>query len=288
MEYNTLTDSNDAFFHALPLNVIHIRHHGNTRPHAHAFSEMVLILRGSGVHITPEGDMPIGPGDVFVIHPGAAHGYHGVSGLELVNILFNYDELAMSLRDIEDLQGFSLLVSGAGVEREGRFESRLRLSAEQLARTEERIHAMLVEQRTRPAGWRFAMVAQFMLIVAEFCRAFSERDNPSMRSLMRLSSVIGYIHRNYAENLSLDDLANVASMSRRTLTREFRNALGISPIDYLIRERINRAMDLLRSGDMTVTQAAYLVGFQDSNYFTRQFRAIVGCSPRDARRMSVL
>lgn len=208
--------------------------------------------------------------------------------MDLVNILFLMDKLALSLRDIEDMQGFNALISDRRPRSPGVFDSRVRLSAERLGRVADRINEMIVEQKTRPAGWKFAMVAQFMLIITELCRAHSERDNPAMRALTRLSGVIGYIHAHYAEDLTLDDLAGVASMSRRTLTREFRNALGVSPIDYLIRERINRAMDLLRSGDMTVTEAAYLVGFQDSNYFTRQFRALVGCSPRDARKLSVL
>lgn len=278
----------NPFFDDLPLHVIHIRHHGNTGLHRHAFSEMVVVLQGTGVHISPGGEHPIGAGDVFVLHKGQVHGYHSASALELVNILFVLDDLAMFARDVEALPGFSVLIAGRNARDDGAYDSRVRLSADRLARVADRINEMLVEQKTRPAGWRFAVVAQFMMIVTDVCRAYSERDNPAMRALSRLSGVIGYIHQHYSESLTLDDLASVASMSRRTLTREFRNAFRVSPIDYLIRERISRAIDLLRSSDMTVTEAAYLVGFQDSNYFTRRFRTVVGCSPRDARKLTVI
>jgi transcriptional regulator GlxA family with amidase domain len=159
--------------------------------------------------------------------------------------------------------------------------------AEHLTKVKNRLNEMLIEQRTRPAGWQFALNAHFMLIVSDLSRAYSEQDNPVMRSLTRLGDVISYVHRNYAQNMTLDDLAKVANMSTRTLTREFKNALGISPIDYLIRERVNRAMDLLRYSDITITEAAYRVGFADGSYFTRKFHALVGHSPREARRLKM-
>ena len=68
------------------------------------------------------------------------------------------------------------------------------------------------------------------------------------------------------------------------LMRVFRKATGQTPIEYLVRLRIQRAMDMLRNTDLTVTEIALEVGFNDSNYFTRQFRRILGESPRSFRQ----
>lgn len=288
MQRNTLYAYKLGYFDALPLSVIHMRDHPNTGWHGHDFSELVIVLQGTGIHALPCGEYRIGAGDVFVLHGDQTHQYRDTSSLDLMNVLFRLDDLEMSVRDVNALPGYRILFDlEPQASRNGVFESRLRISADLLARIKNRLSEMLIEQRTKPAGWEFSMVAQFMLIVTDLCRAYSEKENPAMRSLIRLNDVIVYIHQHYAEELSLDALAGVANMSRRTVTREFRNALGISPIDYVIRERINRAVDLLRYSDISVTETAYRVGFQDSNYFTRKFHALVGQTPSEARKGNV-
>ena len=72
-------------------------------------------------------------------------------------------------------------------------------------------------------------------------------------------------------------------MSASSLLRNFKDATGFSPIDYLLRIRIARAVELLRSDEMTITSAAFNVGFSDSNYFARQFKRIMKTSPSDYR-----
>ncbi|PIY48354.1 MAG: AraC family transcriptional regulator, partial [Armatimonadetes bacterium CG_4_10_14_3_um_filter_59_10] len=67
------------------------------------------------------------------------------------------------------------------------------------------------------------------------------------------------------------------------LSRAFRNATGCSPLDYLVRVRIHHAMELLKEADLSIAEVARRVGFADSNYFSRQFRALVGSSPRGYR-----
>jgi len=105
-----------------------------------------------------------------------------------------------------------------------------------------------------------------------------------MRSLLRLSETISYMETNYAEPILLPALAKSAHMSKSTLVRDFRKGLGFSPIDYLIRLRITKACELLRHSDDKIISIAMHVGFSDSNYFWRQFRKVMGQSPREFRR----
>jgi AraC family L-rhamnose operon transcriptional activator RhaR/AraC family L-rhamnose operon regulatory protein RhaS len=72
-------------------------------------------------------------------------------------------------------------------------------------------------------------------------------------------------------------------MSQRSFLRVFQSATGTSPLAWVIAQRINRACHLLRHTDRRVTEVAFDVGFNDSNYFSRQFRKIAGLSPRDYR-----
>jgi AraC-like DNA-binding protein len=276
-----------AFSDGLALDVMHIPRHGNTELHTHAFSELVIILRGAGVHISPAGDYPIGAGDAFVLHGNQAHGYRDTADMELVNILFRMDELAVPLQDVVSLPGYHALFTLEPLfRRRDRFESRLRLKPEELAHVAELIARLERESRNQVAGWRFAVTACFMLLMADLCRAYSHMQAPAAQPLLRLARVIGHLEENYGAPITLDELAAIGDMSRRSLTREFRRAMGCSPVEYLIRLRLDHAAALLRDGTLSMTDIAFRVGFQDSNYFARQFRAAMGCSPREYRRQT--
>jgi transcriptional regulator GlxA family with amidase domain len=88
-----------------------------------------------------------------------------------------------------------------------------------------------------------------------------------------------HIDRHYAEPLDLTALAAVARISKFHLVRTFRAAYGETPIRYLTRRRIERAQDLLRSANLTVTEVCMLVGFTSLGSFSSRFTELVGESP---------
>jgi len=269
----------------IPLDVHRVHRHASTGLHTHDFSELVVVLRGTGLHLAPTGEHPIGAGDVFVLHGEQAHGYLNTEGLDLVNILFSLDELGLPWADVSALPGFHVLFTlEPKYRRRDRFESRLRLSPENLHHIAGRIDRLEAELGRRDPGWAFTATAYFMLIVSDLSRLYSRVEDPAVEPLLRLGRVISHIEKYYADPVTLDDLAHIGCMSRRTLTRVFRNAFACSPIEYLIRLRIQHAMALLQDADLGITEVAFQVGFRDSNHFSRQFRAIAGTSPREYRR----
>ena len=92
-----------------------------------------------------------------------------------------------------------------------------------------------------------------------------------------------YIHAHYAEPVTRDDLARHVNVSARYLTRCFREEMGITPVDYLNRYRVERARQLLLQSGDTVTEIALAVGFSSSSYFSRVFRQETGVSPTEYR-----
>jgi transcriptional regulator GlxA family with amidase domain len=83
----------------------------------------------------------------------------------------------------------------------------------------------------------------------------------------------------YAEPLDLDALAGAAHVSRSHFCRRFADAYGETPMRYLTRRRIERAQDLLRSANLTVTEVCMLVGFSSLGSFSSRFRELVGEPP---------
>jgi AraC family transcriptional regulator, transcriptional activator FtrA len=95
----------------------------------------------------------------------------------------------------------------------------------------------------------------------------------------RLSKLMDWIRVNLTKEHSLRSLADRAAMSTRTLQRRFQEVAGMSPIDWLIRERVSVAKDLLASSRKSVAQICGSAGFGSEETFRRHFRLIVGTSP---------
>ncbi|WP_028927460.1 helix-turn-helix transcriptional regulator [Pseudonocardia acaciae] len=102
--------------------------------------------------------------------------------------------------------------------------------------------------------------------------------------LIRVRLARDLIDRRYAEPLDLDTMAREAGFSRFHFARLFREVYGETPGGYLSRRRVERAKDLLRAADVTVTEVCALVGFSSLGSFSSRFRELVGMSPSEFRR----
>lgn len=98
-----------------------------------------------------------------------------------------------------------------------------------------------------------------------------------------LQPLLAWLTDNLHRPLTLADIAARASMSTRSLSRQFRNQTGTTPMQWLSRHRIRRAQQLLEETDRPVEQIGGLVGFTSPTTFRACFRQVVGVSPRDYR-----
>lgn len=99
-----------------------------------------------------------------------------------------------------------------------------------------------------------------------------------------LRQVRDRIDRDYAQPLDVEDLARGAHMSAGHLSRQFRLAFGEPPYGYLMTRRVERAMLLLRRGDMSVTEVCFAVGFSSLGTFSSRFAELVGVPPSRYQR----
>lgn len=105
-------------------------------------------------------------------------------------------------------------------------------------------------------------------------------DDSRLRELVVMRKVRDRIDREYAEPLDVQALARGVHMSAGHLSRQFRDAYGESPYSYLMTRRIERAMALLRRGDLSVTEVCLAVGCSSLGTFSTRFTELVGVSPR--------
>lgn len=105
-----------------------------------------------------------------------------------------------------------------------------------------------------------------------------------LRDIVQIRRVRDRIDREYAQPLNIEELARGIHISSGHLSREFRRIYGESPYSYLMTRRIERAMALLRQGDVNVTDACFKVGFSSLGTFSTRFTELVGVPPSVYRR----
>lgn len=252
--------------------------------HSHGFDELVIILKGTAMHMIDGQEFPVRSGDVFVITRNREHQYLDMHGLSLANILFDPGALSMGEWDIRALPGFHALFSLEPAFRaQHNFESRLQLSERQLSRVNEMIDTLTQETEARSPGYRVMAKGLFMQLAVFLSRAYSAEPSDESMDLLRIGDAIAHIETHYPERITLDELAQKSHLSKRHFTRVFQACIGRPPIDHLMHVRVQRAAELLKHTDRTITDIAYECGFSDGNYLTRCFRKTVGQTPRQCR-----
>lgn len=109
---------------------------------------------------------------------------------------------------------------------------------------------------------------------------FSNPNNP-------LSEVIEFIRLNLKENISLKSLSDKACMSTTSFYRFFKRELGMSPIEFVLNEKIKCAKKLLKNPSIQINEVCYLSGFEDANYFIRLFKKHEGITPKQYQLLYV-
>lgn len=94
---------------------------------------------------------------------------------------------------------------------------------------------------------------------------------------------IDYMETNFPQLLTLDDISREACLSKFHFIRKFKRIIGISPTQYLIKLRLERAKFLLKRKELPISVVASQSGFHEQSEFNRQFRKLVGMSPSEFR-----
>jgi AraC-like DNA-binding protein/quercetin dioxygenase-like cupin family protein len=281
---NRLRVADYFFVPELPVAVFAMPAQGSMGLHRHEFAELTIITAGSASHMTAQGRYPIAAGDVFFIPPEQPHGFADVGNLSLTNLLFLPKRLPEPAEEIQRMPGWQALFESEPKYRDAQgFAGHLRLPPDELERVMTLVRELAAEAQGYVAGGSALIEALFTQLVVRLARTYGEHASSGGRCLLAVQKTIRHIEEKHAEAVELNVLAKKAGMSLSTFKRAFKAVTGTSPIDYLLQVRLARACHLLRDSDKTVTEAALAAGFNDGNYFARQFRARMGCTPREWR-----
>jgi AraC-like DNA-binding protein len=126
----------------------------------------------------------------------------------------------------------------------------------------------------------FALRELLLRLMQTQARQLFEANYRQMAASNRFAHVIAYIKSHIGEDLKIDKLSEQACMSRSNFFKTFKQEFGYSPNEYILKEKIKLAKDYLKDSANQVTQACYMAGFNDLNYFIKAFKKEVGLTPK--------
>ena len=264
-----------------------IQHEGDLTDirHTHDFAELIIITRGGGMHWIDGISYEVAAGDIFLIQDNTEHYFQERHDLEMYNIMFDDKYLAEHLRSLRSLSGFNAFFLFEPIfRRRHAFMSKLHLAPELMNSLRKNLNGMLAEERSGLPGSDLMMLSKVLEIFVLIAREYSRSSNSKAQTLYRLGEVISRMENQYSENWTVARLSRIAAMAPSTFLGVFKEAMGTSPIEYLLNLRITKAAGLLVNSQKSITEIAQDCGFNDSNYFSRQFRNYYNCSPREYRK----
>lgn len=254
--------------------------HGNYRIHDHEFIEISAITSGTCLHHSVVGDSRPGPGDVFLFRPGAWHGYAEAKDLALYNCCFDTALLGRELSWMADEPYLGRLLWAIPLSPKQHGMVSLHLPPEEFGRCRKLLDALSVlaqEDYLSHFGDHLGLLVQILSLLARNTpAALPKRPCQSHRAV---AAALKLIDDAPTEPWTLPSLAARAHVEPTYFVRLFRAAVGLPPMAYLTRRRLELATTLLRRDDLPVGEVGDKAGWLDANYFSRCFRQHFGMTP---------
>ena len=134
------------------------------------------------------------------------------------------------------------------------------------------------------AGSRIQIASNLLLIMARLIRLFSLEESAHDKNYKKLRAVLSYVEKNYTEKIQISELSEIIHVCDDRLIRLFKEVTGETPIEYIMNLRIEAAIKLLSTTDLSVADVAEKVGFRSDTYMTRVFRQKLNTTPGKYRQ----
>lgn len=248
------------------------------RVHHHVELELGYIISGDGEYHLENERYETHAGDLFVVRANEQHCVPTIYSDELVsfNIHITPHFLWTICADFMDRTSLHALIH-AGQPIKHHFCDR--------SAAMERIRVLAVDAEKNRFALRHALLTLLMELSNELminCTGDISSQTISNR-LEDIQRAISYIHSHITEPLTLEEIAKSANMCRSLLCTHFRIVTGISPYEYLLIRRVERAVSLLAETDLSVLSIAQMCGFDHASNFNKKFKHITGMTPREYR-----
>jgi AraC-like DNA-binding protein len=246
------------------------------RNHTHTQIELGFVVKGAGEYVLEGNRFDVRSGDLFLVRPNEQHCVPTVTSDELVSFNIHFSPLYVwrVLSDFIKAERLNSLVRS-----DITISARIRDNAE--------ITALLQEMRVAfSEDDRFALRRLVPSLLVEVAKLLPESEGAagSTLHLGDVRAAVRYIEEKLSEHITLEDIARAGSMSKSHLNEWFRMVTGMTPYEYLLVSRVERAVELLRTTDMTVLAVSEVCGFSNLANFNKAFKKRTGLTPQGYRK----
>jgi AraC-like DNA-binding protein len=257
--------------------------------HVHDFVEITLIHSGSGIHLIENSRHPLAAGCVFIVPRGIKHGYRDMHDIEMTNIVFQMKTIEKHFPQLKLMSGFFsfFLADIASKDIHKEFYSMIYPDKEHFDMLAQLSAQIRNEAEQALPGAKIMCLLSLGEIVLRLSRLYEQGYNETKETgdYQRLSQVYAYINANFKTRLSINKLARVAGMSERNFQRVFTRINGMTPTGYIMKVRLESALDKLHNSTLAISEVSLNCGFTDSSYFSSQFKKTYGISPRQYQKI---
>ena len=247
--------------------------------HYHPEIEITYIIKGNGLAFIGNKTIEFGPGQAFLLGPYLPHNFIGTDeeGVVLERECWGLQFTTEWLYSIKESAALQRLFNAMS----------FGINLGQLRPLEHQAFLSIVgDDPLRSIGSFFNLMAMIAerpdLITVSTNSAYS--NVMSKKLSQRMERVSKHIQANYQRSITLNEIAEIASMTEQSFSRWFRQTSGLTFIDYLMQLRTTVASHLLINTSKPMTEVATESGFNSSSSFNRAFLKIKGCSPREFRK----
>lgn len=228
--------------------------------------EIVLVYKGSGTYILNNKKYTLHEGDIAFYNQGDLHEVSSASDTEIGDYCIGITNLNMKNLPYNHLIG----KNEAPVRKSGSMFPMLKELCEQiytLGKLNE--HSNLTSQ----------LLCTSFIIIATSLSSFSDYEKSLAKDKQFMERILKYLDEHFTEDISINDIASYLGCSNSYISHLFKKSMGITPLQYIIKRRIGLAQTLLISTDLSATQIATMVGYDNTNYFINSFTKIIGITP---------
>lgn len=249
-------------------------------PNQHDNYEMVYIKKGMAVFEIAGEPVAIGPNDIIIIKPGQPHRFSVDSDNGCEFIVLNFKFQSGNDGHISQIPMGDFLNFVTGKESGSYIKMKVSHKNEIILL----MNRILKERQNNEIGndlLECLMVMELFVFISRALKMEWENNiktrSPKVKELIQVA--VNYINNNYERDISLGDIAHFVFLSPSYFTRAFKEEVGMSPINYLLKTRIERAKELLRETQMKVSDIALGVGFANQQRFNEIFKKYTGMTP---------
>ena len=237
--------------------------------HTHPFTEIFYVTKGTGTFVTAGEHFTVQENDLVIVNPNTEHTEQSSGDAPLEYIAVGVQGLSFTLKDASQDARISFFNFKDYKKNVLFYLNTLVQEAQSKSAFHEQICHNLLE---------------ILLLHLLRNNKLTTEQQVTTRVTKEVATVANYLHHHYNENITLDDLANRAHISKYYLAHSFKEKFGVSVIDYLHQRRIIEAKTLLETTDYSMAQIASIVGFSNQSYFAKIFRKFEPLSPKAYRK----